>query len=72
MIVGGRLREYYAKWDYAIDAFVGPWLEGMFPEGCFVPLPPDFRGPRFSDGATVRELAVFQMKPEGIVDCPTP
>ncbi len=67
----GKLREYISRWDYAIDAFPvdDHDLQAMFPEGCFIPLPEEMRGSPFQESGVTRQLGVFQMKPQGAVDC---
>jgi hypothetical protein len=64
-----RYGPYIRQWDYAIDAFDDRSLEQIVPEGCFVPLPDEVAPPPFVD-AGVRQLAVYQMTPTGIVRCP--
>jgi hypothetical protein len=71
VLKAGRLGEYQKQWDYAIDAFPNEDLHKWFPEGCFVPLVPEVTESAFVDGALTRQLRVFQMKPEGIVNCST-
>jgi hypothetical protein len=65
----GRLGDYYRQWDYAIDAFPDEALAQYYPEGCFVPLPPEVTTSPFQDGNLTRRLRVFQMHSQGVVDC---
>lgn len=65
VLQAGKLGEFYRRWDYAIDAFGGEELAAAYPEGAFVPLPPELQAHPFPDGELTRMLRVFRMDADG-------
>lgn len=59
----GKLDAYLRRWDYTIDAMGDESLAQYYPDGRFVPLPPELspRRLQFADGAGRRSLRVFRM-----------
>jgi hypothetical protein len=62
-----KLHEYAQQWGYAIDATPDEGLKQVFPNGRFLPLPPELarRYMQFADGRLTRSLHVFQMNAGG-------